>query len=225
MNYWDNPLIQVKASNSEDLFAEHLTPEQCVYYHPALPLNQVHQEHLIDEFCEFANRNNRQDILKDLYWLANLVKVNMWTVSMREVGILKPLLLYIDKHQKLKTLTGSTRMLCAQLIPEITHVPVMISVHQANAALCIEQKFKRMHTFDRFVTYIGATDNQTVSLRFTNDPNNYGLYWFEYNARDPLAVAPDDEWCLNTIRNYLDTNPDVEITPEWFLEPHFAYDQ
>ena len=217
--YYDNPTIQIKlAKGYSDLFAEHLSSTHRVYYHPNFPLDKMQHPHTIDWMCEYANST---DILEDEYWLANLVKINLWTASIREAGIFKPMLL--TYNGEFIPETGSTRLMCADLIPELTHTPVFISCHEQYSDRFVD--YQQIHTFNEFVKHSGANTQNIFNIRFTYNPDDYGIYWYEYNNSDARSVAPNNDWCVSTIRKYLDDNPNTVFDRAWFSELKFTYNQ
>lgn len=217
--YWDNPIIQVKLREDHgDLFRNNLSLTHRVYYCAEFPLTKVQRPHTIDWLCDYANSG---DILNDEYWLANLVKINIWTNSMREAGIFKPMLL--TYNGEFVPETGSTRLLCAELIPELTHTPAFITAHERDAEVLAE--YQAVNTFDEFVGLSGANSQNIFNIRFTHNPDDYGIYWYEYNNSDTRSVAPNNDWCVATIRKYLEDNPSTVFDRAWFSKLKFTYDQ
>jgi hypothetical protein len=223
MEYWNNPIIKLKMTDiHNDIFAQNLSKDQHIYYEPKLPLTQLEHPHSVDWLCEYANT---AEFINDRYWMANLVKINIWTQSIRKDGILKPMLIVYNDEGKYIPETGSTRLICADLISELTHTEAFISCHSRNSSEFREKRTKRMFTVDRFAEYAGARadDFNVLSFKFTNNPDDFGLYWYEINLRDVGSATPSEEWCVQAYSKYIQENPDTTVTREWLSEQQFFY--
>jgi hypothetical protein len=218
MDYWENPQHDFNVGQHTDIFASHLLSGQKVIYVPEFPLNMITRSHTVDDVCNFVNNI---DLYNDPYWCPNMVKIDIWAESMRRYGIIKPVLLSYDDDHAYQCLTGSTRVLCADLISSIDHVPAFISLHNKNSDSVI--KGKQMFDFDRFITYANAQPGDSFSVKFTNNPEDFGLYWFEYSHHNLAAAVPDDEWCTKTMQQYIKDNPGLVIDREWLAQPKFFY--
>lgn len=222
--YWNNPLIELNwPSQADPVLGSMHSGTHCLFYDPAYNFRTIpYQQHLQD-LCNWANEQIQSGLdsffnnPQNHYDIANLVKLNLWIASMREHGIIKPWLLLDDGV--ITCGTGESRLRCLERIPEITTTPAFISTHHTRAHLY--SHLKRVETFDQFAQLCGAEPGQQFLFRLTDHNAPYGMYWYEYNSEQTRAVTPGQDRCLTMCRDYLEQNPGITITPDWFDQLHW----
>lgn len=225
--YWNNKIHRICWPSDTDIYSQQLLHTQRVYYIESVPLDIIQPERQLQDLCQWANfhRKDHNRLLTDpmcLYDGANLVKINMWIHDIRRQGIVKPMLLAFTKLGKLIPNTGASRLLGLELVPEVTHVRAFVSVHEQNAEMFTKTYDATLvETLDQMANILQVSDNTDFSFQFTENLDDYGLFWYEYNTPLTREVTPDEDWCMEQLALYLDKNPNTEFTIEWFNELHF----
>ena len=224
MEYWDYPLEEFNWPCSQDpvLSSSH-NGTHCLFYDPKYDFRNIPYQQHLDDLCNWANEQLAGGIDKffsepqNHYDIANLVKLDLWIASIREQGIIKPWLLLDDGI--ITCGTGESRLRCLERIPEIKTTPAFISTHHTRAHLYSD--LERVETFDQFAKLCGAKHGQQFLFRLTDVNAPYGMYWYEYNSEKTRSITPGQDQCLTMFRSYLEQNPGVIITPQWFDQPHW----
>ena len=220
--YWNNPTIEVSYPSDQDPIQQSFhNGQHCLFYDPSIPKDQIDAGQTLQQLCDWANQHittqgvdgfisNKQNH----YDIANLVKLNMWVEDIRQQGIVKPMLLFVNKHGRYGINNGESRLRAIECIPEITTIFGFISttVDRADQFSHLE----RVESFNQFAGICQAVDKQQFLFTLT-DPNAlYGIYWYEYNSQRTAPVTPGESYCVNALLNYLKTHPDMFFTPAWF---------
>lgn len=220
--YWNNPLIELQWPSTQDpIVQSQHNGTHCIFWNPVAKFdNVVTQQHLGD-LCKWANNWIQTDGVlgfvadpRNHYDIANLVKLNMWIKSIRTHGIVKPWLLQDQGNGTFLAGTGDSRLRCLERMPEITTVPAFISTMSNRKHLYTG--LEEVTTFDRFAELCGAVNGQQFLFRLTDNEAPYGLYWYEYNSERTRSVTPGEANAVDMFTNYMQANPNIKITPEWF---------
>lgn len=220
--YWNNPTIEVKYPGDQDPIQESFHQgSHCLFYDPAIPKNQIDAGQTLQQLCSWANNliqdqgiagfiSNQQNH----YDIANLVKLNMWVDDIRHQGVVKPMMLFINKNGRYGINNGESRLRAIERIPSIPTVFGFISttVDQLDKLKHLE----RIETFDRFAEICQAVDGQQFLFTLTDTNAPYGIYWYEYNSQRTAPVTPGESYCVMALKNYLEKHPETVFTPEWF---------
>jgi hypothetical protein len=216
-----NPIITARWPKDQDTFENYFSSDHRLFWIPKFDFSQCSSEYNLIELCDKINDLRKEygdDGIFAAGWvnydLSNLVKLNVWTYQLRNQGNIKPWLVIDEGNDCLVAATGDSRLKCLERLPHIAHVEAFVTTH-------VEHSDRYSHalpvqTFDQFAQLCQAEHNQTFLFKFTNDPDNYGLRWYEFDTRRTAVFTPGDDYTLPRLRRYLQQHPEVTFTPEWF---------
>ena len=222
MEYWLNGIKEYIWPTDEDPIIESMhNGSHCLFYNPSVHKDTITYKQSLQDICDWANSSIKEygidkfiDTSQNWYDIANIVKLNMWIDDIRKQGIVKPMMLFYPDGEKLGINNGESRLRACTCIPELTHVKAFISTSVEHRA-----KFEHLEeitTFKQFAEKCLAVDQQWFGFTLTDPEAPYGLFWYEYNSQATAPVTPGEQTCVNTLRNYLNSNPDTVFTIDWF---------
>ena len=222
MEYWLNGIKEYTWPTDEDPINESMhNGAHCLFYDPSVHKDTITYKQSLQDICDWANSSIKEygidkfiDTSQNWYDIANVVKLNMWIDDIRKQGIVKPMMLFYPDGEKLGINNGESRLRACTCIPELTHVKAFISTSVEHRA-----KFEHLEeitTFKQFAEKCLAVDQQWFGFTLTDPEAPYGLFWYEYNSQATAPVTPGEQTCVNTLRNYLNSNPDTVFTIDWF---------
>lgn len=222
MEYWNNPIIELRWPNDRDPVAESLhNGAHCLFWNPQTPLDNIQTNQRLQDLCDWATRWLETDgprafaaDPRNHYDLANLVKLNMWILDIRRQGIVKPWLMLDQGNGTYLAGNGDSRLRCLERIPEITSVAAFVSTTSQRADLY--SGLLPVTSFDQFASLCGAEPGQEFLFRLTDDAAPYGMYWYEYNSERTRPVTLGQDAAVKTVLNYFLATGVTKITPEWF---------
>lgn len=215
--YWHNQTQSIVWPSDQDPIAENChNLIHHLYYHPCLPIDQVQKLVTIADTCQLANqwlKNPNSLDLGSLDKVLNMVRINQFVHSLRSEGNYKPILVYYNGQLPLIGSTGGTRLMAAELCPEIQGFSAFISTHSRYKK--IFQHLEMIPTFSSFASKCNAPANTNFLFRFTDAKANYGLDWYEVDLQH--TYVPNNATCLSLLNQYLSTQPkDFEFEFGWF---------
>ena len=217
MQYWNNPKLKftqtvLPYSIDIDPIVQSLhNGEHCLFYEPRMDKQLIDYSPTVQDQCDFMNRDNIWD---NRYRIATIVKLNIFVEDIKKQGIVKPVMLYYDGGNRYGINTGENRMRAIERIPSITHLESFISTHKKHA-----DRFKNLQlvrNFEQFANICNTSVGTDYIFTFTDQHAPYGIFWYEYDSDRTRAVTPGYEWCENVMQKYLERNPNLVFTPEWF---------
>ena len=222
MEYWLNGIKEYTWPTDEDPIIESMhNGSHCLFYDPSVHKDTITYKQSLQDICDWANRSIKEQGIdkfintsENWYDIANVVKLNMWVDDIRKQGIVKPMMLFYPDGEKLGINNGESRLRACTCIPELTHVKAFISTSVEHRA-----KFEHLEeitTFKQFAEKCLAVDGQWFGFTLTDPLAPYGIYWYEYNSQATAPVTPGEQTCVNTLRNYLHSHPDIVFTIDWF---------
>ena len=222
MEYWLNGIKEYTWPTDEDPIIESMhNGSHCLFYDPSVHKDTITYKQSLQDICDWANRSIKEQGIdkfintsENWYDIANVVKLNMWVDDIRKQGIVKPMMLFYPDGEKLGINNGESRLRACTCIPELTHVKAFISTSVEHRA-----KFEHLEeitTFKQFAEKCLAVDGQWFGFTLTDPLAPYGIYWYEYNSQATAPVTPGEQTCVNTLRNYLNSHPDIVFTIDWF---------
>lgn len=221
--YWNNPLIEVNWPSEQDPFKFH-DKSHCIFYHPSVDKEDIHNNQTLQDLCDWANLNIQEFGIngfinepKNHYDIANLVKLNLWVRDLPINGSVKPMLLTYTGgkfNSDFGSGTGASRLRAMERIPGIQTVSAFITT--GNKFRSQFQHLEEVITFDRFAELCQAVPGQHFLFRFTDPLAPFGIDWYEYDSLRTSSMTPGEEYCLSAIANYLQQYPNTVFTPEWF---------
>lgn len=221
MEYWLQPKITLTWPCVSDPIADHLR-DGChkLYFNPQVDLELIKPDHTLSELCEWVNSRTQEHGFDEFfddpinhYQIAKLVKINLWVDHIQRAGIAKPMLLADVGRPWFEPCNGDNRMRVLERVPFIHTVSAFISANVRDADTY--RYLQPVETLDQMATLCGATEGQEFQFRFTNNPDDYGIYWYEFDSRVTEPVTPHQDWCVQRLRNYCAEHATV-FTPEWF---------
>jgi hypothetical protein len=109
---------------------------------------------------------------------------------------------------------GESRLRATERLPHIPSLSAFISTSAQ-----YKDRFDHLEsvtTFNRFAELCTAVPGQQFLFTLTDPEAPYGIFWYEYNSARTAPVTPGEPWCIDVFQNYLQINPSVQFTPEWF---------
>jgi len=202
--YWNNPIVKMSTLIQPSLNHQ-------LFYHDRVPLCQIQPQQTLSQLCDLANQQLSGQTVKDCDLLANIVKVNQMVASIQKFGCVKPLLLHYCGAMPMPTGTGDSRLKAIECIPEITHVPAIVSTHARYSYLF--DQYQKINSLVQLKKVCGT--DADFYVRYTNESADYGVDWIEYNV-DNMAV-PNINWCITVLQNYIGTQSrSFKFTTSWF---------
>jgi hypothetical protein len=223
--YWTNQIHTIESNQDSDIIEQSQHDGQhCLFYDPAINIIDIQRVLQLKDICQISNHqlaNHHRELRQGNCWqneIANIVRINMFVHSMRKIGSVKPMLLHYDQGLPYTASTGGTRLMAAELIPEITHVSGFVTTHQRHRLRF--SHLPEIKCWSDFVKYCGTEESSTVLIRLTDAAANWGIDWFEVAVdqhQGTRIFVPQDDWCLAVLQNYVNCQPeDFKFTPEWF---------
>jgi hypothetical protein len=225
MQYWNNPLITVKLDTTRDPVVESFhNGRHCLFWNSASRFDNITTNQRLDDLIKWANEWLDTDGIdgfvadsRNLYDIANLVKLNMWINDIRQQGIVKPWLIQDQGNGTLIAGTGDSRLRCLEVVPEITSVPAFISTSVERADLY--KDLEPVTTFRQFAELCKAEPEVEFIFRLTESTAPYGMYWYEYNTNRTRAVTPGESQAVSMFVNYVRWHPGFRVSRDWFAQP------
>jgi hypothetical protein len=220
--YWNNPIQTVTyPSDSDIIFKSTHGGAHCLFYDPAVDKIAIRYQQSLRDICNWANQvilhNGIDSFVADFrnhYDIANIVKLNMWIQDIEQQGIVKPMMLFYDGQAQYGINNGESRLRATERLPSIQNLRAFIST-----SVKYKNRFSHLEsvtTFDRFAELCKAVSGQQFLFTLTDPEAPYGIFWYEYNSVKTAPVTPGEPWCIDVFQNYLQANPSVQFTPEWF---------
>jgi hypothetical protein len=224
MQYWNNPLITVKLDTTRDPVVESFhNGRHCLFWNPASKFDNITTNQRLDDLIKWANEWLDTDGIdgfvadsRNLYDIANLVKLNMWINNIRQQGIVKPWLIQDQGNGTLIAGTGDSRLRCLEVMPEITSVPAFVSTSADRAELY--KDLEPVTTFRQFAALCKAEPEVEFIFRLTESTAPYGMYWYEYNTNRTRAVTPGESQAVSMFVNYVRQHPGFRVSRDWFAQ-------
>ena len=222
MEYWLNGIKEYTWPTDEDPIAESMhNGAHCLFYDSSVHKDTITYKQSLQDICDWANRNIKEqginkfiDDKLNWYDIANVVKLNLWVDDIRKQGIVKPMMLFYPDGEKLGINNGESRLRACTCIPELTHVKAFISTSVEHRAKF--EHLEEINTLKQFAEKCHAVIGQQFMFTMTDPLAPYGIYWYEYNSQATAPVTPGEQTCVNTLRNYLNSHPDIVFTIDWF---------
>jgi hypothetical protein len=220
--YWNNPTIEIQYPTDQDPIQQSFhNGRHCLFYNPAIAKDQIDAGQTLQQLCDWANRNIKNQGVdgfisdkQNYYDIANLVKLNMWVEDIRQQGVVKPMMLFVNKQGRYGINNGESRLRAIECIPEITTIFGFISTTVDRASQF--SHLERVESFEQFASICQAVNGQQFLFTLTDPEAPYGIFWYEYNSQRTAAVTPGELYCVTALTNYLKTYPNMVFTPEWF---------
>lgn len=213
---WNNPIETITENNDVLVRAQH-NGQHCLFYNPAVDLNQIQRLDSPEEICKQANNWLHEQTSVSNDFKSRMVNINRFAQTLQTVGCVKPMLLFYCGTLPFEAGTGGTRMLALDVLLTITSVPAFISTHS-----CYRDNFANLEEITdiaRFKELCGAP-NSTVSLRLENADGNVGINWFEIDSQNSDVAVHSEESTICALENYLTQQDDNFIfTPQWLVQP------
>lgn len=220
--YWNNPIQTVTYPDNSDIIFKSLhNGAHCLFYDPAILREKIRYQQSLQDICTWANseifHNGIDKFVNDSrnrYDVANIVKLNMWVHDIQQQGIVKPMMLFYDGQDQYGINNGESRLRACERLPAIQTLRAFISTsaeYQNHFA-----HLEKVNTFERFAELCNAVLGQQFLFTLTDPKASYGIFWYEYNSARTAAVTPEEDWCVEVFHNYVQTNPEVYFTPQWF---------
>jgi hypothetical protein len=222
MEYWNNPIKKYTWPTTEDPIAESMhNGAHCLFYDPSVHKDTITYQQSLQDICDWANRSIKQqgidkfiDDKLNWYDIANVVKLNLWVDDIRKQGIVKPMMLFYPDGEKLGINNGESRLRACTCIPELTHVKAFISTSVEHRAKF--EHLEEINTLKQFAKKCHAVIGQEFRFTMTDPLAPYGVFWYEYNSAKTAPVTPGEDTCVDALRNYLNSHPDIVFTIDWF---------
>jgi hypothetical protein len=222
MEYWLNGIKEYTWPTDEDPIIESMHDgAHCLFYDPSVHKDTITYKQSLQDICDWANSSIKAhgidkfiNTSENWYDIANVVKLNMWVDDIRKQGIVKPMMLFYPDGEKLGINNGESRLRACTCIPELTHVKAFISTSVEHRAKF--EHLEEINTLKQFAEKCHAVIGQQFMFTMTDPLAPYGIYWYEYNSQATAPVTPGEPTCVNTLRNYLNSHPDIVFTIDWF---------
>jgi len=221
--YWNNPQIKIYYPSEIDPIQQSFhNGKHCLFFDPTFNKNLIDYQQTLEVICEWANVSIRDQGIDGFvndkinhYDIANLVKLNMWVADIRNQGIVKPMLLQYLGKNKFSIGNGESRLRAVECIPSITTVAGFITTSTKYASKF--QHLEQVYTFEQFAKICDAQiSGMEFLFQLTDARAPYGIWWYEYSSARTRAVTPSEQWCVNTLHNYLIQNPKIKFSKQWF---------
>lgn len=220
--YWNNPTIEVVYPSNRDPIQESFhNGKHCLFYDPCIPKNQIDAGQSLQQLCDWANKlislHGIDGFIADQrnhYDIANLVKLNMWVDDIRQQGVVKPMMLFVNQHNRYGINNGESRLRAIERIPKIVTISGFISTTAE-----LREQFNHLEEvvdFFQFAQLCQAVNGQQFLFTLTDPSAPYGIFWYEYNSRRTAPVTPGEAYCVNALKKYLNKHSGMRFTPEWF---------
>ena len=211
----------------DDIFTKTIqNSETELFFDPCVFKDKINTEHTLKKLCDWANDKIQHQGLDmflsdhyNNYDIANLVKINLWTLDIQKQGVVKPFLLKYIGNGRYIANTGETRLRSMEQILNLNTVRAFVVVPKKYVPEF--DHLERIMDIHEFARYCAAVDGQQFLFDFTTDQyNNQELWWFEYDSQRTAAVTPGDEWCIEVFKKFTNNKGIPYFTPQWFLEDH-----
>lgn len=222
--YWNNLIVEARTNpNPDPIVTSRHQGNHCLFYDPAVPVNKIVRLTLLQEICDVVNQRMDEDSYKfarekrNSYEAANILRINQYVHSLKAEGSIKPMLIYYIGISIYDAATGGTRLMAAELIPELTHVSAFIDTRAEYRDQF--SHLREIKNFDDFRECCGAVDGTQFWFRNTAPDADFGLDWYEVALPVKSAVVPGDNYCLQAVDNYLRHQPqEFRFEPAWFAQ-------
>jgi hypothetical protein len=187
-----------------------------VLYHPALGLDLLHPGMDLDRLLYICNRALERDLVSadvgELSELARILRVNWMVRDLDQNGrIIKPILCEVTAFN-LTVNQGDTRLMAAEMCPQVYTAPVLVSVDRSWKTMF--QGWTEIQCSDQLTDLLGFEPGCVI---FQDVPDNTDhLRWIEFNTPQTQHHLHDENQRVRMILGYLaQQSLDFRFSRDW----------
>lgn len=192
-----------------------------LWFHPNLPLNHVQPMMNLDRLLWICNQSIKYGPGSSPYRideLARLCRVSWMVQDLNRQGhIRKPLLLHVNAFN-LVIAQGDTRLMAAELCPQVHTAPALVSIADQYRGFFYD--WTLIQSSNQLTDLLGFERDCIVLRENNTDWVDHAVEWIEFSSEQTAHHMHDEEQRQRMITNYLSAQPaDFVFTRSWFLEP------
>ena len=221
--YYQNPIVTVTwpTSDQDPVTLSAHQGAHCLFFDPVMQPSMIRTNQTLQDLCDWYNHTVTAHTLPDLcadiwarFYLARLVKQNIWCDHIRKHGVIKPLLVIDDGKNACYTAVGESRLRCLERLPHIRTLPGFVTCH--SSVRFRYQHLEIVQSLDHFAALCGAAQGDKFSFRLTDPQARWGLDWYEYHSELTRLCTPDQDSAVRAFVLWYENHCDLKLTPQWF---------
>lgn len=192
-----------------------------LWYHHNLPLNHVSPMMNLDRLLWICNQSIKHGPGSPIYQLselARLCRVNWIVQDLNRHGrINKPLLLQVNAFN-LTTAQGDTRLMAAELCPQVHTAPALVSITDQYRGFFYD--WKLIHSSDQLTDLLGFERDCIILRENKVDWVDHAIDWIEFSSNQTAHHMHDEHQRERMITNYINAqHANFVFTRAWCTDP------